>query len=194
MFRSMPISGLPSNFVQNDGSDWSLGTPSVLIPGWGVHDAWLDLDGQLWFTCNIPNRRTTIGKIDTKTGEVKLFKLAGSQRSRGANPWHDPRCQRHHLVQRQYWTRRSGSPRSQDREDRRLPAAAGHVADRRRDHGGSRRQRPDLGIRTGRRLALRSRARRRSPSSSRSPTRPRTVPASPMARPPTATATAGGRR
>jgi len=32
-------SGLPSNFVQNDGSDWSLGTPSVLIPGWGVHDA-----------------------------------------------------------------------------------------------------------------------------------------------------------
>ena len=65
--------GLPSNFVQNDGSDWSLGTPSVLIPGWGVHDAWLDLDGQLWFTCNIPNRRTTIGKVDTKTGEVKLF-------------------------------------------------------------------------------------------------------------------------
>ena len=61
-----PDSGLPSNFVQNDGSDWSLGTPSVLIPGWGIHDAWLDLDGQLWFTCNIPNRRTTIGRIDTK--------------------------------------------------------------------------------------------------------------------------------
>src|SRR5215475_10338667 len=37
-----PDAGLPSNFVQNDGSDWSLGTPSVLIPGWGVHDAWLD--------------------------------------------------------------------------------------------------------------------------------------------------------
>ena len=71
-----PDSGLPSNFVQNDGSDWSLGTPSVLIPGWGIHDAWLDLDGQLWFTCNIPNRRTTIGKIDTKTGELKLFKVA----------------------------------------------------------------------------------------------------------------------
>jgi streptogramin lyase len=67
--------GLPANFVQNDGSDWSLGTPSVLIPGWGVHDAWLDLDGQLWFTCNIPNRRTTIGRIDPKSGEVKLFKV-----------------------------------------------------------------------------------------------------------------------
>jgi hypothetical protein len=71
-----PDSGLPSNFVQNDGSDWSLGTPSVLIPGWGIHDAWLDLDGQLWFTCNIPNRRTTVGKIDTKTGALKLFKVA----------------------------------------------------------------------------------------------------------------------
>jgi streptogramin lyase len=70
-----PDVGLPANFVQNDGSDWSLGTPSVMIPGWGVHDAWLDLDGKLWFTCNIPNRRTTIGKIDPKTGDVKLFKV-----------------------------------------------------------------------------------------------------------------------
>jgi streptogramin lyase len=70
-----PDQGLPENFVQNDGSDWSLGTPSVMIPGWGVHDAWLDLDGKLWFTCNIPNKRTTIGKIDPVTGEVKLFKV-----------------------------------------------------------------------------------------------------------------------
>jgi streptogramin lyase len=72
-----PDARLPSNFRQNDGSDWSLGTPSVLVPGWGVHDAWLDLDGQLWFTCNIPNRQTTIGKIDTTSGVVKLFKVPG---------------------------------------------------------------------------------------------------------------------
>jgi hypothetical protein len=71
-----PDANLPANFVQNDGSDWSLGTPSVLIPGWGVHDAWLDLTGNLWFTCNIPNKRTTIGRIDTTTGAVKLFKVA----------------------------------------------------------------------------------------------------------------------
>ena len=32
--------------------------------------------GNLWFTCNIPNRSTTIGRIDTKTGAVKLFKVA----------------------------------------------------------------------------------------------------------------------
>jgi streptogramin lyase len=72
-----PDSNLPADFVQNDGSDWSQGTPSVLIPGWGVHDTWLDLTGNLWFTCNIPNKRTTIGRVDTATGEVKLFKIAG---------------------------------------------------------------------------------------------------------------------
>jgi streptogramin lyase len=72
-----PDAALPANFVQNDGSDWSLGTPSILIPGWGVHDAWLDLSGNVWFTCNIPNRRTTIGRVDAKTGEVKLLKVNG---------------------------------------------------------------------------------------------------------------------
>ncbi len=70
-----PDANLPADFVQNDGSDWSLGTPSVLIPGWGVHDTWLDLSGNLWFTCNIPNNRTTIGRIDTATGAVKLFRF-----------------------------------------------------------------------------------------------------------------------
>jgi streptogramin lyase len=72
-----PDTNLPADFVQNDGSDWSKGTPSVLIPGWGVHDAWLDLTGNLWFTCNVPNKRTTIGHIDTATGAVKLFRIAG---------------------------------------------------------------------------------------------------------------------
>jgi streptogramin lyase len=71
-----PDTGLPPNFVQNDGSDWSLGTPSILIPGYGVHDAWLDLIGNVWFTCNLPNKRTTIGRIDATTGEVKLFKVS----------------------------------------------------------------------------------------------------------------------
>jgi streptogramin lyase len=75
-----PDVNLPADFIQNDGSDWSLGTPSVLIPGWGVHDAWLDLTGNLWFTCNIANKRTTIGRIDTATGEVKLFKIPGPGR------------------------------------------------------------------------------------------------------------------
>ena len=33
-----PDAGIPANFVQNDGCDWSLGTPSVLIPRFDVHD------------------------------------------------------------------------------------------------------------------------------------------------------------
>jgi streptogramin lyase len=72
-----PDAGLPANFVQNDGSDWSQGTPSVLIPGWGVHDAWLDFAGNIWFTCNLPNKRTTVGRIDARSGEVKLVKIPG---------------------------------------------------------------------------------------------------------------------
>jgi streptogramin lyase len=70
-----PDAGLPANYVQNDGTDWSLGTPSGMIPGWGVHDAWLDLAGNVWFTCNIPNKRATIGKIDARSGEVKLIMI-----------------------------------------------------------------------------------------------------------------------
>ena len=73
-----PDAGLPSYFVQNDGTDWMLATPSVMIPGWGVHDAWLDGEGHVWFTCNIPNRQTSIGRVDAKTGEVKLFNIPAS--------------------------------------------------------------------------------------------------------------------
>jgi len=70
-----PDAGLPANYVQNDGSDWSLGTPSVMIPGWGVHDAWLDDAGNVWFTCNIPNKQASIGRVNTRTGEVKLISI-----------------------------------------------------------------------------------------------------------------------
>ena len=73
-----PNAGLPADFVANDGSDWSMGTPSGLIPGYGVHDAWLDLSGNIWFTCNSPNRTLTIGKIETATGTVKPFKITAA--------------------------------------------------------------------------------------------------------------------
>jgi len=55
----------------NDGHDWSLGTPSRI--GALVHDAWSDLDGNLWFTSNTPNKHLTVGRIDTKTGAVKFL-------------------------------------------------------------------------------------------------------------------------
>jgi streptogramin lyase len=66
---------VPAKDPMTDGSDWSLGTPSRR--GSLVHDATADLEGNLWFTSNVPNRNTTVGRIDTKTGAVKMFKVNG---------------------------------------------------------------------------------------------------------------------
>jgi len=60
----------------SDGSDWLNGTPSRR--GSLVHDSWADLDGNLWFTSNVPNHFTSIGRIDAATGEVKMFKVPSS--------------------------------------------------------------------------------------------------------------------
>ena len=65
----------PEKTLVNDGSDWSLGTPSR--SGSIVHDAWLDLNGVIWFTANTPNHTTTIGRIDTRTGAYRPIKLPG---------------------------------------------------------------------------------------------------------------------
>jgi streptogramin lyase len=65
----------PSTVPPNDGSDWSLGTPSNSNGLSGVHDAQADLDGNLWYTYSYPSRTTTVGRIDAKSGAVKTFKL-----------------------------------------------------------------------------------------------------------------------
>ncbi len=78
-----PDLGAPSRDFTNDGSDWSLGTPSRR--GSFVHDAYADLDGNLWFTSNVPNRRMTIGRIDAKSGEVKFIKLDNRGNGLAAN-------------------------------------------------------------------------------------------------------------
>ena len=67
--------GFPYKYELNDGSDWSKGTPSGLHGGYGIHDAQADLDGNLWFTHSLPSRTITVGRIDAKTGEVKIFKM-----------------------------------------------------------------------------------------------------------------------
>lgn len=59
----------------NDGSDWSLGTPSGTHHMAGVHDAQMDFDGNVWITYSHINKSTTIARVDTKTGAVKNFKL-----------------------------------------------------------------------------------------------------------------------
>src|SRR5438105_650812 len=59
----------------NDGSDWSLGTPSQMHHIAGVHDAQMDFQGNIWITYGHPSLETTIAKLDGKTGAVKNFKL-----------------------------------------------------------------------------------------------------------------------
>jgi streptogramin lyase len=66
---------MPAKYPVNDGSDWSQGTPSRI--GSLVHDSWADLSGNIWFTSNVPNHTTSLGRIDAQTGEVKMIKVPG---------------------------------------------------------------------------------------------------------------------
>jgi streptogramin lyase len=59
----------------NDGSDWSLGTPSGTTGAAGVHDLQQDFDGNLWFTHSHASHEVTVGRIDGKTGAYKPFRL-----------------------------------------------------------------------------------------------------------------------
>ena len=70
-FPKEPGNGQPQ--PSNDGSDWTLGTPSDLNGMVGVHDVQADLDGNLWIAYSLPSRDTTVAKIDAKTGAVKKF-------------------------------------------------------------------------------------------------------------------------
>jgi streptogramin lyase len=71
----MDISGA---YASDNGSDWSQGTPAGVSGSRGVHDAQLDLNGNLWFAYSIPSPDRTYGRVDAKTGEVKFFKLPGN--------------------------------------------------------------------------------------------------------------------
>src|SRR6516162_2374264 len=62
-----------AKYPTNDGYDWNLGTPSKL--GQLPHDGAMGFDGNLYYTVNNPNPGVTIGKVDTKTGEVKYLKV-----------------------------------------------------------------------------------------------------------------------
>jgi len=44
----------------------------------------MDFDGNLWFTCNNPNRVVTVGRVDAKTGEVRFLKVDAAN-GRAAN-------------------------------------------------------------------------------------------------------------
>ena len=59
---------LPGYLVIENGSDWSLGTPSRVESG-ATHDLVWDPRGYVWFPDNLTPGRT-IGKLDPKTGRV----------------------------------------------------------------------------------------------------------------------------
>ena len=71
-----PMTGMGARgakYAVNDGSDWTQGTPSKM--GQLPHDGAMGLDGNLYYTVNNPNPDVTLGRVDTKTGEVKYFKV-----------------------------------------------------------------------------------------------------------------------
>jgi streptogramin lyase len=74
-----PDVGMPYKVLTNNGTDWSLGTPSYVYPGFGVHDAWIDADGKsVYFTCNVPNSVLTLGKFDLASGAFTPIKVTAA--------------------------------------------------------------------------------------------------------------------
>ncbi len=63
---------LPGYSVIENGTDWSLGTPSRIESG-ATHDLVWDPRGYVWFPDNITPDRT-IGRLDPKTGKVTDYK------------------------------------------------------------------------------------------------------------------------
>ena len=68
--------GLPDSV--EDGSDWSLGTPSGLHGSRSNHDSTPDFYGNIWFSTSIDNNQRTYGKVNIKTGKVTFFKIPGA--------------------------------------------------------------------------------------------------------------------
>ncbi len=64
-------------YATNDGSDWSLGTPSSLNGVRGAHDSQMDLNGNIWFTYAIASYVRSLGMVDAETGKVTNVKVPG---------------------------------------------------------------------------------------------------------------------
>jgi streptogramin lyase len=64
-------------YPTNDGSDWSLGTPSALNHARGIHDAQADMNGNIWFTYAEASYVRSLGMVDTKSGKVTSIRIPG---------------------------------------------------------------------------------------------------------------------
>src|SRR5579862_8760808 len=79
---SLPVADPDANpnddgFPTNDGTFWSLGTPSALNGSRGLHDTQTDRNGNIWFTTSEPSYTRTVSRIDTTTGKVTDIKVPG---------------------------------------------------------------------------------------------------------------------
>jgi streptogramin lyase len=79
---SIPIADPDTNpsddgFPTNDGTFWSLGTPSALNGSRGLHDSQMDTNGNIWFTTSEPSYARTISVLDAQTGKVTDIKVPG---------------------------------------------------------------------------------------------------------------------
>jgi streptogramin lyase len=84
--QGVGTAALPVSTADNDGTNWALGTPSKA--GLIIHDDVMDFDGNVWFTSNSTNSIVTVGKVDTKTGEVSYKKVPRANNPQLASPTH----------------------------------------------------------------------------------------------------------
>jgi streptogramin lyase len=67
-----------NGYATNDGSDWSLGTPSALNHVRGIHDTQADLNGNIWFTYAEGSYTRSLGVVNSKTGRVTDIRIPGA--------------------------------------------------------------------------------------------------------------------
>src|SRR5258708_24386274 len=70
-----PGGGSDTKYPTNNGSDWSLGTPSSLNGSHGGDDAQADFNGNIWFSNNVASKFLSVGRIDTRPREVRHIKV-----------------------------------------------------------------------------------------------------------------------
>ena len=79
------IANYQGGYALDYGSDWYKGPPVSAGSGIAIHDATVDLDGNLWFTSPAPLPGRTIGKIDGVTGATTSIAFPGDVRPEGAS-------------------------------------------------------------------------------------------------------------
>jgi hypothetical protein len=104
-----PAANVPASFIQNDGNNWTLGTPSRLIPGYSNHDTVLDYNHNIWFTSSLTNYYGHGRQGRHQDGCREVLQVARDAGHRSGQPRHHPRCQGHPMVQRRQRTGSFGS-------------------------------------------------------------------------------------